>query len=98
MNETILTIYLIAFPTQTINNAVTYVSIYFSNEHSVFVGELSEEVDDLKLFSVFTARYKSCVSAKGRNSLANSNCEVSAIPKIFIMKSLLVNNVLFSML
>lgn len=36
----------------------------FSNECSLFVGELTEDVDDLALFNAFK-KYPTCRSAKG---------------------------------
>jgi RNA recognition motif-containing protein len=33
-------------------------------EYSIFVGDISENVDDYKLFTIFSTRYKSCIAAK----------------------------------
>ena len=46
-----------------------YLLLYFnSSEYSLFVGELTEDVDDLILFNAFK-KYPSCRSAKGTLSL-----------------------------
>ena len=38
----------------------------YSPEYSLFVGDLTEEVDDYTLYQAFSRRFKSCRSAKGK--------------------------------
>lgn len=38
---------------------------FFSPEYSLFVGDITDDVDDLQLYNTFARRYKSCQAAKG---------------------------------
>jgi len=40
---------------------------YFSPEFSLFVGDVSEDLDDYSLFNIFASKYLSCKSANSKN-------------------------------
>ena len=42
-----------------------YRSCPHSQEYSLFIGDLSEDVDDLMLYQTFQGKYKSVKAAKG---------------------------------
>ena len=44
---------------------VSHLTISCSPEYSLFVGDITDDVDDLQLYSTFAKRYKSCQAAKG---------------------------------
>ena len=44
---------------------MTYIFIPYSQEHSVFIGYLSEDVDDYALYLAFKNKYNSVKAAKG---------------------------------
>ena len=47
---------------------------HFRKEFSLFVGELSDDVDDYVLFHAFKKKYPSCHTAKGK-----SLCQVKIV-------------------
>ena len=43
-----------------------FVMCCFSPEFSLFVGDVSEDLDDFSLFTIFSSKYLSCKSANSK--------------------------------